>query len=379
MKSEGNYEYRKVEHVEICLRDDITYGKFCDALFNEMTLVHQALPGLKYSEIDLSTEFLNYELNAPLVIEAITGGHPQLKSINEGLAHLAHDFKIAIGVGSQRPLIKSNFNDEILETYRVVREIAHDVPLIGNIGIAQLRDLDTNVARKIVESIKADALAIHLNPAQELIQPEGDRDFEYELLDKTAELVRELGVPLIIKEVGNGLSMEVVKAFTKIGVRAFDVAGACGTNWAMVEALRNPENTDARSLGLVISQMPWGIPTPLSVIETRAASPNSTVIASGGLWDGIKAAKTLAVGGDLAGFARPILKNLLERGYEGAKKFLEKYILELKAVMFLTGARAPKELCKKPIVLGPNMIHYLSSRGIDADLYIKETRCGASI
>lgn len=372
----SGYESRKIEHIELCLRDDITYGGYCDTFFNEITLIHQALPGVKYQEIDLTTEFLNYELGAPIMIGAITGGHPQLKSINEKLARLASEFRVAIGVGSERPLVKYNFSGEVLETYKVVKNIAKEVPLVGNIGITQLRDLNLSTLRRLVDSIGADALAIHLNPAQELIQPEGDRDFDYTLLDRVAEIARELGVPLIIKEVGNGLSMEVVRAFTKIGIKVFDVAGACGTNWVKVEALRNPENSLMRGVGLKISEANWGIPTPLAVFETRVASPSSTIIASGGVWDGIKAAKVLAIGGNIAGFARPVLKFLVEHGYEGAKRFLERYINELRAVMYLTGASTPKELCRKPIVLGPSITHYLTARGIDAISYMRGTRCG---
>ncbi|MEM1612797.1 MAG: type 2 isopentenyl-diphosphate Delta-isomerase [Desulfurococcaceae archaeon] len=368
---------RKLEHIGICLKEDTTFENNCKELFDEIILIHQALPGVDYNEVDLSTEFLGYELKAPLVIEAITGGHVQVKAVNEKLAMIANEYGISIGTGSQRPILTSNFSDEVIETYRVVRERARDVPVIGNIGITQIRLLSVEDVKRLVDSIQADALAIHLNPAQELVQPEGDRNFKKDILLRIADLVKELGIPIMVKEVGNGLSMETIKSFQEMGVRIFDVAGACGTNWVKVEAYRNPEKSLLREVGLSLSNHKWGIPTPLSLIESRAASPDSTIIASGGVWNGIYAAKMFALGADLAGFARPILKALVEHGYEGARKYLERYIAELRAVVFLAGAENVRELRAKPIVLGPRLVGYMSARGINVEDYIKKTRRGA--
>ena len=370
---------RKIEHLELSLRDDIVYQDTCNDIFNEVILIHNALPGLDYRDINTTTSFLGYDLKAPLVIEAITGGHRETKSLNEKLAMLASRFKIAIGVGSQRPIIKSNFNSEVIETYKIVREIAYDVPVIGNIGIAQLRELSIDQVLKLVDSINADALAVHLNPAQEIIQPEGDYDFGENLFSKLGDLVKSIGVPVIIKEVGNGLSLEVVKKLTSIGINYFDTAGSCGTNWIKIEAYRNRENSLKYKLGLELSRVKWGIPTPLSLIETRSANPNAIVIASGGVWSGIRAAQMLALGANLAGFARPVLKNLIEQGYESTVEYIEQYIEELKAIMFLTGSRKPSELCSKPIILGINIVNYMKQRGILVDEYIKKTRCSMAL
>ena len=340
-------------------------------------LIHQALPGVSYSEVDLSTEFLGYILKAPLVIEGMTGGYQQAGSINEKLAKLANEFGIAIGVGSQRPVLLSNFERAVVDTYRVVRENAPDVPVIGNVGVTELRSLNTELVRKLVESIEADALAIHLNPAQELIQPEGNKNFKFDLIRKVEEIVRDLGIPVIIKEVGNGLSIEVVKKFHEIGVRIFDVAGSCGTDWIKIEAYRNDQNSLMRRVGLALSESNWGIPTPLSLIEARFASPEATIIASGGIWNGIYAAKVIALGADLVGFARPILKALLESGYEGAKKYLETYLSELRSVVYLTGAARVKDLRYRPLVLGPRIVNYLVMRNIDVSEYLGKIRQGA--
>lgn len=371
-----NIVKRKFEHIEISLREDVVYPDNCIDLYEEVILIHQAIPGLSLSDIDLTTHFLGYELHAPLVIEGMTGGHPDLGKLNENFAKLASEFKIALGLGSQRPIVIHGFNQEVVETYRIARRVATNVPLIGNIGISQLGELEVEEIRKLVESINADALAIHLNPAQEIIQAEGDTYFKDELIERVRELVKELGVPIIIKEVGNGLSMEIVAKFRDVGVDIFDIAGACGTNWIAIEALRNPEDALKRSLGLSLSRVKWGIPTPLSLIETRYAAPSSTIIGSGGVWNGIYAAKLIALGADLVGFARPILKAFMTGGYEAMKRYVELYISELKAAMFLVGASSVKELRRKPVVLGVKIRNYIQQRGIDPDLYISRFRLG---
>ena len=168
---------RKIEHIEICLRDDVVFENNCEDYFREIILIHQALPGISYTDIDLTTKFLGYNLNAPLIIEAMTGGHPRLKHINENLARIAEECKLAIGLGSQKPMVKTGFKQEVIETYRVVRDIARSVPVIGNIGVTLLHELEIDDIKKLVEIIEVDAIAIHLNPAQEIIQPEGDYDF----------------------------------------------------------------------------------------------------------------------------------------------------------------------------------------------------------
>ncbi|MEM0001302.1 MAG: type 2 isopentenyl-diphosphate Delta-isomerase [Desulfurococcaceae archaeon] len=367
---------RKIEHIEICLREDVDFEDNCESYFREIILIHQALPGVSYSDVDTVTKFLGYTLNAPILIEAMTGGHPQLKHVNEELAKLAEELKLAIGLGSEKPIIKSGFSREVVETYRVVREIARSVPVIGNIGITLLHETTIDVIKRLVEVVEVDALAIHLNPAQEVIQPEGDHDFSAVLLSKVSELTKELKLPIIIKEVGHGLSMEVVKSFRERGVRIFDVAGACGTNWIKVEALRNPDNSVKREVGLLFSKINWGIPTPLSLIESRWVAPDAFIIASGGVWNGVNATKLIALGANMVGVAKPILKTLIKHGYESARKYLEKYITEIKTTMFLIGASEISELCFKPLVLGSTIKYYVESRGINAKEYIEKTRCG---
>jgi isopentenyl-diphosphate delta-isomerase len=324
--------------------------------------------------VDLSVKFLGYKLKSPIIIEAITGGPPASKPINESLAKIASEFQVSIGVGSQRPILQSLFREDVVNTYRIVREIAHNVPVIGNIGVTQLREVEIDTLKRLVDVINADALAIHLNPTQEVIQPEGDVNFGEDLYYRIRDLARELNVPVIVKEVGHGLSMEVTSRLFELGVRYVDTAGACGTNWALVEAYRNSRESVKYHVGLELSK--WGIPTPLSVIECRSISKDLFVIGSGGVWSGLKAAKLLALGANLVGFARPILKTLIEQGIEGVRRFITQYLTTLKTVMFLLGIKSTREACKAPVVLGPSIVNYLVQRGINPAEYLEKKRCG---
>ncbi len=360
---------RKLEHIDIVLKEDTVFPGECRELYESIILVHQALPLVDYKDIDTSIEFLGYTLEAPLMITGITGGHPEATKINEGLARIAEKTGIAIGVGSQRAMIEKS-TDEIKKSYVIVREVAKNVPVIGNIGLNTLHDLSIRDIENIVDAIKADALAVHLNPAQELVQPEGDTRFSRESLGILEDIVRELGVPVIVKEVGNGLSMEVVGLLSSIGVEYFDVAGACGTNWVRVEEYR-ARRRGARDKVLLAEKLrKWGIPTPQAVMEARWANPKAFIIASGGVWDGVKAAKNIVLGADMNGFAQPVLRKLLESGVDGAVEYVKNYIDELKSVMFLVGASSIKELRRKPFILLDPLKTIIESRRIDLEKYM---------
>ena len=224
---------RKSEHIDIVLKEEASYPNQCIDIYNGIRVVHRAFPGIGYNDIDTSIEFLGYKLKAPLMITGITGGNTSVRDVNEKLAVIAEEYGLAIGVGSQRAMLENKDRD-ILESYLIVRRIAENVPVIGNIGLNTLRDYSVKEVADLVDTLEADALAIHLNPGQELIQPEGDTFFSSELLGKLEELVDTLSKPVIIKEVGTGLSMEDVELFSSIGIKIFDVAGACGTNWFLV-------------------------------------------------------------------------------------------------------------------------------------------------
>ena len=361
---------RKYEHIDIVVKENIVYPSLCSDIYSSIRFVHNAFPGLNYNDIDLSINFLGYDLKAPLMITGITGGHRSVIKINELLAKIAEKYGIAIGVGSQRAMLETK-SSEIIESYTVVRKVARNVPVIGNIGINTLSKIDLRSLIEALDKLNADALAIHLNPAQELIQPEGDIDFSNTLLNKVSELMDLINIPILIKEVGNGLSMEVVRLFHGLGIEIFDVAGACGTSWIAVEVYRAEKSShkDKALLGKKLGG--WGIPTPLSVIEARWAAPSSWIIASGGVWDGYKAALNIALGANMAGFALPILRAIINGGFEAGSKYIERYINELKAVMFLTGSHNVRELMNKPLYVSSSILAVLSSRGIDWNRYLE--------
>ncbi len=360
---------RKYEHIDIVVKEDIVYPNMCTEIYSSIRLIHNAFPGISYNDIDLSIEFLGYHLEAPLMITGMTGGHASVIKINEALARIAEKYRIAIGVGSQRAMIETE-KASIIESYTIVRKTARNVPVIGNIGINTLKKIDLKHIVNAVDKLGADALAIHLNPAQELIQPEGDTGFTNDLIDRVAELMDLISIPIIVKEVGNGLSMEVVKKFHGIGIEIFDVAGSCGTSWVAVEVYRAEKSgyNDKALLGKKLGG--WGIPTPLSVIETRWAAPSSWIIASGGVWDGYRAALNIALGANMAGFALPILRAIVDGGFETGSKYIERYIDELRAVMFLTGSSNVRELRNKPLYVSSNLLSLIRSRGIDWDKYV---------
>ncbi|RLG81705.1 MAG: type 2 isopentenyl-diphosphate Delta-isomerase [Thermoprotei archaeon] len=369
---EDDIRTRKLEHIDIVVNKDAVYRDACKEVYDSIKLIHQGFPGIDYSEVDPSIEFLGYRLQAPLMITGMTGGHPSTKSINEKLARIASKFNIAIGVGSQRSMLIHKGNIDVIDTYKIVRDIAQEVPVIGNIGINTLRDLNIKDIEYIIESIRADALAIHLNPSQELIQPEGDTRFSHKVLEKIEKIMDSISVPIIIKEVGTGLSIETVQLFYRIGIRYFDVAGACGTNWILVEMYRDGTPSTKKEIAKHLGE--WGIPTPISVIETRNTAPNAFIIASGGVWSSDKAVKNLVLGADMVGFARPLIEALIKHGYEYAEKYVKSFIEAIKGIMFLLGARTVYELHHKPVVVLDPVKSYISQRGIDLHLYLEVIR-----
>ena len=365
LESRAATELRKLEHLEIALSvsEDkegtwLGYARF----------VHMALPETCIDCIDTSVRFLGYTLSAPIIIEAMTGGTSLSRKVNEYLAKLAEKHRIAMGVGSQRLQLAGG----LVDSYRVVREIARDVPVIANIGFAQLRKMRLEDVETLISSIEASALAIHLNPLHELLQPEGDKDFRG-VADKIRELIDELSVPIIVKEVGFGLSKEVVEELHRLGVEIFDVAGYGGTNWALIE-LERARRRGLRDLAVTARTfIEWGIPTAPSIIEARHVSDSITVIASGGLRTGLDIAKAIALGADLGGMARPFLEAFVER-YDPVPRI----VYELRIAMLLTRCHSIEELKRAPIVLLGKLAEWVRSRGLrlrNPNAYILSQRC----
>lgn len=323
---------RKLDHLRICLEEEIESGS---TGFEDIRLVHEALPGSDMDSLDLGSEFLGHRFGSPLFISAMTGGHPETADVNAVLAQAAQKYNLGIGVGSQRAAIE---HPDLAETFSIVRDNAPDAFIVGNLGIVQLREHGVGWAESAVEMIDADALAIHLNFLQEAIQPEGDHDAKG-CLQALSELCRELSVPVIVKETGCGISEETARLCYNAGAACVDVGGYGGSSWAAIESFRAGGDQRLSDLGLLFKD--WGIPTAVSVTEVvRCGRP---VIASGGIRTGIDIAKSLVLGASLGGMALPLLKPACD-GIDTLSETIETIEQQLRIALFLTGHTRVSEL-----------------------------------
>ncbi|AMD17832.1 isopentenyl pyrophosphate isomerase [Methanobrevibacter sp. YE315] len=341
---------RKLEHLLICENYDVEFKDKTNG-FEDIELIHNVLPEIDKQEIDLSTSVFGKKLDSPLFITAITGGHPSAKAINRQLAIAAENNNIALGVGSQRAACE---HPELEDTYTVVRENAPNCLLVGNIGAPQL-----NLAEKAVEILDADILAIHLNPLQESIQPEGDLDARG-YTDLIAQITDAVDIPVLAKETGCGISAESAKILVEAGVDFIDIEGAGGTSWAAVETYRS----DDKYLGEIFWD--WGIPTAISTVEVTNAV-DVPVISSGGIRTGLEAAKAIALGADAVGMALPFLKN--SDSQEKLNKFIQRFNDSLRIAMFLVGASNIEELKQSNLVIRGKTREWLNERGINTKNY----------
>lgn len=298
----GKTEERKNDHLDICLKENVQ-AKRVTTGFEELFLVHKALPEINRKKIDLSTKVLNHKFSVPLLVESITGGTPKAAKINSAIARAVQELGLGMGVGSQRAALE---DPKVEKTFRVAREEAPKAFIVANLGAAQLvRGYGVKEARKAVEMLHADALAIHLNPLQEAVQPEGETSYAG-TLNAIEKVVKGLHIPVIVKETGCGIAAEDAKQLEAIGVAAIDVAGAGGTSWAAVEYYRARSRMNELSRKLGETFWDWGIPTAISLVEVTQWV-RIPVIASGGVRSGIDVAKALALGASLAGMAYPVL------------------------------------------------------------------------
>lgn len=320
---------RKAEHIELALDRSMQLGT---GWFGTLELEHQALPELDLDTVSCEVDWLGRKLAAPLLISCMTGGTGEATRINRNLARAAEAARVAIGVGSQRKALEDPSQEE---SFRI-RELAPSVPLVANLGAVQLNyGYGVDECRRAVEMIEADALALHLNPLQEALQPEGQCDFSG-LVEKIGEVAARLEVPVIVKEIGCGLSRRAAESLLAAGLEWFDTAGVGGTSWARIEAAR------AAEVDLGERFADWGIPTPRSIREI-AALPGARVIGSGGVRSGVDAAKALALGAELVGIAQPFLEAANESA-DRAREHAETTIRELRIAMFCTGAATPAAL-----------------------------------
>lgn len=320
---------RKAEHLRLALERrmqlEVNY-------FDHYAFEHRALPEIDFAAVDTSITFLGKRLAAPLLISCMTGGTAEAAGINRNLALAAERVGVAVGVGSQRKALEDAATAASFE----VRQVAPTVPLLANLGAVQLNyGCGVDECRRVVEMIDADALVFHLNPLQEVLQPEGQSNFA-SLLPKLGDVVRRLDVPVIAKEIGCGVAAATARQLARIGIRIIDTAGVGGTSWARIEARRAGDV----EVGEIFAD--WGIPTPESIRQV-ASVPGVTVIGSGGLRNGLDAAKALALGADLVGMAYPFLA-AATRSVEAVEDKLHRTVRELRIAMFCLGASRLEEM-----------------------------------
>ncbi len=343
MTDQSIIERRKLDHLEINLERDVQ-ARETSTGFERYHFVHAALPELALDDVDLRTNFLGHPLRAPILVSSMTGGVERGWEVNRRLAEAAQALGCAMGVGSQRAAI----DDPTLARYYAVRDIAPDILLFANLGAVQLNyGYGPEECKRAVAMIGADGLILHLNPLQEALQAEGNHDFSG-LLAKIAAVCSACDFPIIVKEVGCGISGVLARRLTDAGVAAIDVSGAGGTSWSAVEHHRA-----ASSLGLRLSTTfrEWGIPTATSLTMARHGAPELPIIASGGLRTGLDAAKAIAFGADLAGFAGPLLQAAAVDAAT-AHELLEALIAELRLAMFCAGAGTISGLHQAPLMGG---------------------------
>lgn len=330
-------ESRKTDHLELTARGDVGF-KEQGTLLSEVRLVHDALPELHLDEIDLSIVVMGKRLRAPILIAGMTGGTEQAGKINRDLALIAERRGYAMGFGSQRPML---LNPAAVASY-TVRDVAPTALLLANVGAVQACAIDDDVVAKLVTSVGADALCVHLNPAMEVVQPEGDKDFRG-CLPRIVRLATDMPFPVVAKETGCGISRSVAERLAAAGVEHVDVSGAGGTSWVGVETLR------AQGVGRALGELfwDWGIPTAASVLACHRVGFR-TVFATGGLKTGLDVARALALGASAGGLARPIIQAYYDGGAPAVERYLEGVERELRTAMLLVGAASIAQLQKVP-------------------------------
>ena len=337
----GSTSNRKKEHLELCLTDKVSF-KLKTNGFENYEFKHYAITEVDINKIDFRSKFLGKKINFPFLISCMTGGTDEANNTNAQLALVAENIGIPIGVGSQRQALE---NEKYSNSFQIVRKNAPNVPILSNIGAAQIVQLKSiSSLHKIIDLVEADALVIHINPLQELLQDEGEINFKG-LLKKIKMIVNKINLPVIVKEVGSGISYEAAIKLLNVGVQGIDVAGAGGTSWAGVEILRSKKNKNNQFWD-------WGLPTSFCIKEVSKLKKKYKfiLIGSGGISNGLEAAKALALGADLFASARPVLIKLSEEGAKGTEDFINGMFDEIKQIMFLTGSKNLKELRYKKLI-----------------------------
>lgn len=341
---------RKVEHLVISREQNVNFKEkrtlLEDVGFEGVDLSYRTLPEINKREIDLETVFLGKKLSAPLLVSGMTGGADEAYKVNRDIGTAVQKLGLGMGVGSQRAMIE---NPALSYTYQV-RDVAPDAYIAGNIGIAQLIEYPVEKIAWAVREIGADALAVHLNAAQEAVQPEGDTDFAG-ALKAIRSVVKEVGVPVVAKEVGHGIDRETARALSKAGVSAIDVQGAGGTSWTAIESFRKKSEVGK-------TYWDFGIPTAASIVMVRKGF-DGPVIASGGIRSGLDAVKAFCLGADVVSMARPVFLVQQKNGAGGVESFLSRVMEEIRTGLFLLGCKRPADAKKRRAVISGKLKDWL--------------------
>ena len=345
---------RKADHLDLCTDGDVGFRAKTN-LFDAVDFVHDALPEMAIDDVDLSVEFAGKRLAAPLVMAAMTGGVDRAEAINRDLAQVAEELGIGFAFGSQRPLLTEGITDGYM-----VRDVAPSALVLGNIGVVQAREASNEALAQMLHTSGADALCIHLNPAMEIIQPEGDEDFS-EGLETIGRLVQALDVPIIVKETGCGLSRSVGERVRALGVEWVDTSGSGGTSWVAVEAQRADDGR--REIGETFWD--WGIPSAASVAQLSGLGLG--ICATGGVSNGLMIAKAIALGATVGGIARPFLQAHAKDGITGVRALAERVIAEIRTTALLTGSRNLAALQQAPLIVAPRLGSWVPPKSPLAD------------
>ena len=342
---------RKKEHLILAVQ-----GSRCSFtnLLDDIMLPHNCLTEINPGQVDLSSSLCGYGTALPIYINAITGGALLVEHVNRELAMLAARHRIPMAVGSQMAGLRTR---SLGFTYRVTRKYNPEGLLMANLSATA----SPRQAQRAVEMIEAQILQLHLNPAQELIMPEGDM-IQPGLLENIANICASVPIPVMVKEVGFGIGANEARLLTKAGVKAVDVSGTGGTDFACIEGQRNRTKWWKPFAN-------WGLPTPLAVAEVWAKVPGLEVLASGGVDDGVRALKCLGLGASGVGIAGGLLRQLYKSGREGANQYLTDYIRQIRTGMALMGARTGSELRGKPLLITGRLRELLMQRDITPEQY----------